>query len=246
MDKNLKILEEYGLTVEEARVYMAGLSLGPTSILKLARAADVQRTAAYRVVESLRQHGLMKIELKGMKKLYAVESPHNLKRVLEEKMEQMNNILPGLLSVYKKQGKETLIKYYEGIESLKSVYESILRENRSGEPYYVISSHQEWYELDQKWFENFSERRNRERFDFRFFLLDSEPARILKQNENALGIKVKILPSGLDFTSILILTKDKIWIHNFEPPVEGLVIENQDMISMMLQVFKIMWESIPS
>ena len=35
MDKNLKILEEYGLTVEEARVYMAGLSLGPTSILKL-------------------------------------------------------------------------------------------------------------------------------------------------------------------------------------------------------------------
>ena len=245
MDKNLKTLEEFGLSAEEAKVYMAGLSLGPTTILKLAKTSEVQRTAVYRVVESLRQHGLMKIELKGLKKLYAAESPHNLKRVLEEKMSQMNDILPGLLSVFKKQGKDTLIKYHEGIESVKTVYESILRENRSGEPYYVISSHQEWYELDQKWFESFSERRNREHFDFRFFLLDSEPARLLKQRENTLGIKVKILPSGFDFTSILILTKDKIWIHNFEPPIEGLVIENQDMISMMLQVFKIMWESTP-
>lgn len=85
MDKNLKTLEEFGLSAEEAKVYMAGLSLGPTTILKLAKTSEVQRTAVYRVVESLRQHGLMKIELKGLKKLYAAESPHNLKRVLEEK-----------------------------------------------------------------------------------------------------------------------------------------------------------------
>lgn len=161
-------------------------------------------------------------------------------------MGQMNDILPGLIAVYKKQGKDTLIKYHEGIESVKSVYETILRESRRDEPYYVISSHQEWYELDEKWFEDFSERRNREHFDFRFFLLDSEPARLLKQRQEILGIEVKILPSGIEFTSILILTKNKIWIHNFEPPVEGLVIENQDMINMMLQVFKIMWESIPN
>ena len=199
----------------------------------------------YRVVESLRKRGLIKIELKGLKKLYAVESPHNLKRVMEDKMRQMDDILPGLLSVYKKQGKDTLIKYHEGIESVKSVYESILRENQSGEPYFVISSHQEWYDLDKKWFEGFSERRNREKFDFRFFLLDSEPARLLKQRESAFGIRVKILPSALDFTSILIITKGKILIHTFEPPVEGLVIENQDMIKMMLQVFNIMWNSIP-
>jgi sugar-specific transcriptional regulator TrmB len=246
MDRNLKTLEEFGLSNEEARIYMAGISLGPTTMLKLAQTAEIQRTSAYRVVESLRQKGLIKIELKGFKHLYAAESPYNLKQILESKLLQMTDLLPALLQVYNKQGKDTLIKYYEGIEGVKGVYETILRETRRGEPYFVISSHQEWYELDQKWFEGFSERRNRERFDFKFLLLDSEPARLLKQREDNFGIKVKILPSSLDFTSILILTKDRIWIHNLELPIEGLVIENKDMISMLLQVFNIMWEGIPS
>lgn len=244
MDKNVKTLEEFGLSDEEARLYLAGLSLGPTTMLKLARSANVQRTSAYRVADSLISRGLMKVELKGLKKLYAVESPENLKRSLEQKTAQLNDLLPTLMASFNKRGKDTLIKYYEGVEGVKSVYEGFLRETRSGEPYYVISSHHEWYKVDEKWFSNFSDRRNAKGLDFKFFLLDSEHARRLKDREEVLGLKVKILPKNLHFTSILIITQYRVLIHNLEPPIEGLVIENQDMITMFFQIFNVMWASI--
>jgi hypothetical protein len=148
------------------------------------------------------------------------------------------------MASFNKRGKDTLIKYYEGVEGVKSVYEGLLRDTRQGEPYYVISSHQEWYKVDEKWFSDFSERRNAKRLDFKFFLLDSDHARRLKEREAILGLKVKILPKNLHFTSILIITPYRILIHNLEPPIEGLVIENQDMITMFFQVFNVMWASI--
>ena len=45
-----KILIDLGLTENEAKVYVAALSLGPATILKIAQAAAIKRTTVYFVV----------------------------------------------------------------------------------------------------------------------------------------------------------------------------------------------------
>ena len=243
MDRNIKILQEFGLSHDEAGVYLASLSIGPASILRISQVSGVTRTSVYRVFDSLSKMGLMRLELKGLKKLYASENPENLKRILEWKNQKLETLLPDLLSAFSKQGKNTLMKYYDGIEGVKSVYEMLVRDTESGEPYYVISSHIEWYDLDKKWFEKFSEKRNKRGFDFRFMLLDSEYARLLQKRQSIYHQQIKILPKNLHFTSVIIITPQRILVHNLTQPVEGLVIENSNIIEMFFQVFNLLWQT---
>ena len=244
MDKNIKTLQEFGLSDEEAKVYLASLSTGPASILRISQVSGVARTSVYRVFDSLSKMGLMRLELKGLKKLYASESPENLKRILEWKNQKLEELLPNLLSAFSKQGKNTLMKYYDGIEGVKSVYEMLVRDTVRGEPYYVISSHSEWYDLDKKWFEKFSEKRNNRGFDFRFMLLDSEYGRLLQKRQSIYHQQIKILPKNLHFTSVIIITPQRVLVHNLNSHVEGLVIENSNIIEMFFQVFNLLWHSV--
>ena len=52
-EKLLTILKNIGLSETEANVYLTALSLGPTTILKIARGSGVKRTSVYDVVSAL-------------------------------------------------------------------------------------------------------------------------------------------------------------------------------------------------
>lgn len=68
--KNIKLLEtlkDIGLDESEAQVYLTSLSLGPTTVLRIARGGETKRTTVYGIIESLKNKGLMKVELKGLK-----------------------------------------------------------------------------------------------------------------------------------------------------------------------------------
>ncbi|MCA9324934.1 hypothetical protein KDA23_02595, partial [Candidatus Saccharibacteria bacterium] len=69
--KFYKVITELGLTPNEVSVYLAALSLGPSSVAHIARAAELERANVYRVIDSLQNHGLMSISIDGLKKKYA-------------------------------------------------------------------------------------------------------------------------------------------------------------------------------
>jgi sugar-specific transcriptional regulator TrmB len=71
--KLTKILTDLGLSEHEALVYLANISLGPTTILKIAQAAEIKRTTVYAVIESLKTKGLINVQIKGFKKLFAYD-----------------------------------------------------------------------------------------------------------------------------------------------------------------------------
>ena len=89
----VKTLEDLGLTENESRVYFASLSLGPSTVQRIAKASEVKRTTTYSVIESLQKRGLININVSGFKKTYVAESPEKLERMIEEKKENLRNIL---------------------------------------------------------------------------------------------------------------------------------------------------------
>jgi sugar-specific transcriptional regulator TrmB len=106
MNKNqlIKTLSSFGLSKNDALVYVAGLSLGPSTILKLSKEAGIKRTTTYSVVESLKQKGLIFVEQKGWKQYYVSENPEKLKSIIERKKENLQESLPSLLSLYNMHG----------------------------------------------------------------------------------------------------------------------------------------------
>lgn len=243
-NKLFTILTDLGLSDNEAKVYFAMLSLGPSTILKIAQAAEIKRTTAYSVIESLKQKGLANIEVKGFKKLFTAQNPETLDSIIETRKQKLQAAMPEFSSLYNLKGGESFIKYYEGLESVKTIYENLIKDIKPHEDYLIISDQQKWSELDPKYFQNFIERRAKLNINIRLLLTDSPAARGGKKYEKNYNEKIKIFPPDTSLTTNLVVTPQRVLIHQLVLPIIAIVIENKSIIKMHQEFFEIMWDSI--
>lgn len=241
----INILHDLGLTENEATVYLASLSLGPTTILKIAQAAEIKRTTVYSVIDSLKMRGLMAIEVKGFKKLFVPENPDKLGSVLENRKEALSKVLPEFAALYNLKGNESTIRYYEGLEGIKSAYESMIRDVRPKEDYCIISYIDPWLSADKEFFLGFTKRRAKLNINIRLLLLDSPVAREHKKLEKVFNEKIKFLPVGTMLATNTVITPERLILHQLTPPLMAIAIENQSIIKMHKELFEIIWRSIP-
>ncbi len=244
-EKLKKTLADIGLTENEAAVYLALLSLGPTTALKVARTTGIKRSTIYLTLETLKQRGLVALEMRGFKTLFVAENPEKLDAVLEERKLRLGRDLPELLSLYNLKGGESIMKFYEGFAGLKQVYESMIRDIRPHEKYLVLSHLEPVTGLDPDFFEDFFRRRSKLDIDIRLLLQDTPEARRRKQFEKNFNEHIKILPPEVSLVTNLVVIPRRVLIQQSRPPVFGVVIENKSIIEMHQQMFEIMWHSIP-
>jgi sugar-specific transcriptional regulator TrmB len=240
----IQTLLDWGLSENEAAVYFSALSLGKTTVSSIASDSGVKRTSIYSIYESLKQKGLMSVEVQGFKQVYVAESPETLKRIIETKKQEFEDLLPDFLRVYNVGGKSDTIKYYEGVKSVRSVYDLLLSDLRPGDDYLVISNDEEWYALDPEYYEKFIERRGKMRLNVQLLLQDTEAGRRFKKFEKNYNTSVKLLPCKTQLHTTLVVTKNRVVVQQLAFPIIALVIENKSIIQMHQQLFGIIWDSI--
>ncbi|MDO8524462.1 MAG: helix-turn-helix domain-containing protein [bacterium] len=243
-EKLKKTLLDLGLNEKEASVYLVALTLGPSTVLKIATSAELKRTTVYSVIESLKQKGLMSIEIKGWKKLFAAESPEKLSLILEAKREHLKKSLPEFSLLYSQKDSESLIKYYEGIKAVKSVYENILKSMRPHDDYLVIGNQEIWLGLDKRYFAKFVRQRAKLNINIKLILQDSPLARKHKEIERNFNEKIKILPKKTSLNTNLIITPSRVIIHQLTLPAMAMVIENKNIANTHCELFDIIWKSL--
>src|SRR5579871_1592025 len=89
-------IRQLGYSENEAKVYLAALSLGETSVTELATKARLPRTSVQLVVEKLEQEGLLNPFLKRRRRYWVAENPEKLLIKLKEREGALKNILPEL------------------------------------------------------------------------------------------------------------------------------------------------------
>ncbi len=248
MEKNhyIDILKEIGLTEHESAVYFTMVSLGPAPVLKIARASEVKRTTIYSVIDSLKEKGLVRVELKGFKSLFVAESPEKLESILEQRKNKLKTHLKDFMEIYNKGGGETLIKIYEGLEATKSIYNGLLRDIKPGEDYLIITDMKKAFDIDRDFFEDFRERRAKLPIKTRLLISDSDSqeGQDFKKYEMNFNLKTKFLPIGTKLSTNLVITPQRVLIHQLDQPIMAIVIENKSTIKMHQELFEVMWNSI--
>ncbi|MFH0820460.1 MAG: helix-turn-helix domain-containing protein [Candidatus Peregrinibacteria bacterium] len=239
----LPVLQEFGLSEKEAKVYLAMLSLGESTIQRIANVADVKRPTVYPILESLKQKGMVNTVVRGLKQTYKASSPEQLQLLFDQRRKRLASALPDLLALYNTEGQtQGFIKYFEGLEAVKSVYESNLRDIKAHENYCVIADQQKWIELDPKYFENFTYRRGKLPINIRLLLLDSPAARTFKKKEHYYNMEIRFLPPRTQLTTNLVIIPERLFMHQLTPPVNGIVIENISAICTQMELFEILWK----
>ncbi len=243
-NKLVEILKEIGLSENEASVYFTMLSLGSSTVLNISRTSKIKRTTVYSTLETLKQKGLVNIQVKGFKQFFVAEDPKKLENILEERRNKFKNALGEFSALYNLKGGESFIKYYEGIEAVKNTYEGLLKDIAPHDDYLVIGDQSHWIKLDPEYFQKFIEKRAQMNINIRLLFTDSKISKEHKKFEKNYNEKVKILPKDTALKTNLVITPQKIVIHQLTEPIMAIVIENKSIIQMHKELFEIIWKSL--
>ncbi len=240
-----RVLEDIGLSDFEASVYLASLSLGPSTVKKIAENADIKRTSVYYIIESLQKKGLMSIHIQGLRQLYAPEHPEKVESMVELRRQRFRKALPELMALFQLKGGESSVKYYEGLAGVKVAYESLLSDIRPHENWLVISDPDRWSQQDPEYFLRFRERRAKTGAYARLLLQGNEVGRTQQRFSANYKEVVKLLPRNVDLTSNIVATPHRMLMNQFLPPFTAIVIENPHVIQWHQQIFEILWNTLP-
>lgn len=144
----LSELINLGLSDKEARVYLASLELGPSSVAQIATEAEVNRATTYVILESLSQLGLVGKFDEDKKTYYAASGPETLesifevqKKEIDERRKLFNKVLPQLRLIDNQKSGKPIVKFYEGqdgtVSSNTELYGSA-EVSEKGEPIRMI------------------------------------------------------------------------------------------------------------
>jgi len=244
-ERLLGILMELGLNEKEAKVYLASLSLGATTILQISKVTEIKRPSVYPIIERLKTVGLMAEEIKGFKTFYQAEPPEKLELILEERKAKFKNSLPDFSKLYNLRGQHDIIKRYNGLQAVKSVYEDLLKNIKPHEDYLIISDQSKWISLDEKYFMDFARRRAKLPIKIRMLQVDTPTARWFKQHEKNFNYKIKFLPPNTQLTTNLVVIPEMLVIHQLTPPIMAIVVDNKSAVQLHKQLFEIIWASLP-
>ncbi|HIP21499.1 MAG TPA: hypothetical protein EYG72_00845 [Candidatus Pacebacteria bacterium] len=82
----------------------------------------------------------MHVDVGLFKTIYRADHPDKLSLILEEKKRKLDNFSSDLISLYNLKSSGSKISYYEGIESIKNLYLSLLGDIKKGDDYFVITN----------------------------------------------------------------------------------------------------------
>jgi HTH-type transcriptional regulator, sugar sensing transcriptional regulator len=243
-ERLIATLSAAGLSQNEAQVYLSALSIGASSALQISRQAGLKRTTVYSIIDSLQVKGLINVEMRGFKRLFAAESPERLKTVLEQRQQQFYTALPELSALFNLKGSESLIKYYQGLAGMKSVYESLLSSVRPGDDYLVISNAEKTMSLAPEFYWDFFARRAKLPIKIRVLAQPDRYGTQLKKNQARYNQQVRFLPPGTQLTTNLVIIPAKVVMHQVTPPILVLVVENRSIVQLHRELFEMIWRSL--
>lgn len=132
----LPVLEDLGLSKNEAKVYLTMLGLGTSTATKIAQKSTLHRPNVYDSVKGLVEKGLAStISIDGTKQFRAV-NPDHLSNLIKQKEIALMKVLPTLkLEAELSQNKCSFAEVYSGIKAFRSRYYALLE---YGKPFYAF------------------------------------------------------------------------------------------------------------
>lgn len=119
-------LVELGLSDEESKVYLALLELGGGYASTVAKRAGVNRVACYHTLGKLLDRGIITSLEKNNIKFFAVENVKVIVDKQKELLKKAERLMPELSALVNKSAYSPKTQYYEGLNSIKNIFEDTL------------------------------------------------------------------------------------------------------------------------
>ena len=237
MVSELEVLEELGLTPNEAKLYLLLVKGGPAKANALAVASGMQRRTVYDALQQLEKKGLSgKVEVRGVQ-TFTPSPPSSLLALLEEKRDSVEKALPSLSRVYEAAEKTSVSVIY-GVAGMKTVLEDIIALRAD---YCVYYGQLQIFDYIPRFFGIFNEKRKKLGIRARYMLLDVPQARERSRRIPLAEFKF-IDPSTLS-GGVWWTYADRLILYILEKEPITIFIKNADLAKTFRKTFDGMFES---
>lgn len=240
-----KILENLGLSEQEANCYISLLKLGGSLASTIAKEMNIKRTTAYPILKLLVDKGVAMVYFRKNKKFFYAVQPHKVSSLFEKKLEAFNNLIPMLKSLEKKQAQTFGLRFIETKEELKQFYDCVLEDykNKVYTEHRAIGNDIHWESIDPEFFKDYRKKRSKLGIKVRLILsYDSKQSFDFKPIPQR---SMKLLPQNYDFKTNIDIFEDKILVIGPDLNSIAVLIEIPTMTDVFKSVFEILWQFIP-
>ena len=231
-------------TEKEASMYLAILELGKGTVSQISRKAGTNRTTGYDVLDSLVNKGLVSISGKEPKQEYVAESPDKITKLFaarlkksKQHLDEAEEIVPKLKSLHNIVGRPQ-VRFYEGKEGIKEVYEDTLT---STEPIRAYATVDDMHRTLPNYFPEYYKRRSGKGISIRAIIpktkLSIERSRYNLEEKR----EIAFVPADKYYFSPEINIYDnKIMIASWREEL-GIIIESKEIADAMKKIYELSW-----
>ena len=237
----LHVLQAVGLDDKESKLYLAGLQIGSAPASEYAKAAELNRITTYNALESLVHKGLFTLVKKMRGKWYAPVAPEYLSLEVQKNAQALDRVLPELRSLPGVQFRQPRVRFFEGWEGVKKVYEDTLTAH--GELLNFANStvvRKFWPEYD----EDYVNERVKRGIHLRGIAPDDATGKRVHGEDKSKLREIRLVPSKeFDFKNEIKIYDHKVAIISFGKDREmfGVIIESKEVAETQRQIFEMAW-----
>lgn len=243
---DIDLLKKIGFSDKSAKIYLALLGLGPSSIRNLAEFTSLNRGTTYDTVKWLQEKGLVNYYQQDTKQYFVAEDPEKLHQLIERQQtelaeagQKLEKTVPELQALYNRGGERPVARYYERKE-INQILEDVLNIcEQTGENLYRIYSAVGIREYLYDNFETFSDVRIAKDIAVRVVAIgDGGELRGLDERK---WLKMEIKTP----TYIIIYPGKTAYISlDAKKELVGVVIENEGVYQTQKVIFDELWERL--
>lgn len=243
-----EVLEEYGLTERQAKVYLAALELGESRVTDIAQKAQIRRAGTYYLIESLVKEGLFYRTKKVNKIFYSAVEPKLLLKTAKRKGKIIEENFSELQALARLSVKKPNIRIYEGVEGIKTVYKkTLIKKNAKMYAFSPYATAQKQALFHGKEYFNWGLDYIRQRAKRNIFVYDiaedSPEARERQARDQEELRETRLVPKEkFPFTNEIDIFQNLVIIISYKDLL-AILIESEDIAFTLKTIFNLAWET---
>ncbi|MBS3069475.1 hypothetical protein J4441_03865 [Candidatus Micrarchaeota archaeon] len=240
MAEELPVLQELGLSPNEARLYMLLAKEGKMKASELSVKCNLQRRTVYDTLAQLEKKGMAGKAKVGGVLTFTPSPPSSLLMFLDEKRDAVEKILPLLSRSFEAQEKTSVSVLY-GKAGIKMVLEDVLAQRQD---YYAYHGQLQFFEYMPRFMRIFNEKRKRLKIRTKYLLLDVPHAREHAPHMPLAQIKF-IDPSSLS-AGVYWTYADRLVLFVLQEEPVTIFIKNAELARAFKKNFEKIFDATPS
>lgn len=242
-------LEALGLGPNEAKVYLASLKVGETTIGDLQRESDLHKQLVYNATEILQREGLLIIsEVRGRKHFTAAD-PSLLEQRIEDRLGAVRGLLPALYQVASTKKEKDLVRTYHGLKAVQQYYQESIRTQPEGMPELVTGVGGQGFfklwQIDNPYFQKYEATRNQKGIPLKllFFLAKDEDKAALIGSKSRKDLEIRVISDSNQTPIDIVVWHNHVGLTIYGQEPYLIDIAGEQMVKTFQKFFDILWQT---